>query len=336
MAAYQITANDLIVALQRNNVQSAAGSLITPNQIININTNTNIHTAAELNNLVIRKQNNYLVRLSDVGQAVLGVESDESSASVNGNKQSVVMGIIPLSTANPLDVPKAVIAQLPELEKTAPADVKIHLVWNSSKFIAASLHDVRKTIFEACLFVFAIIFLFLANFRAGLIPLSLMCVCAVMLILGYTLNVLTFLAWVLGIGLVVDDVIVVLENIHRHISSLGKTPENAAIIGTKEIGFAIVAMTLTLAAVYAPIGFINDMTGLLFREFAFTLAAAVIISGFIALTLSPMMCAKLLKHEVQASRFSLIVDHFFNTIISAYKKYLLLAINHRKLLLGLL
>ena len=339
MAAHQITANDIIVALQKNNIQSAAGSLITLNQIININTNTDIHTAAELNNLVIRKQNNYLVRLSDVGQAVLGVESDESSASVNGNKQSVIMGIIPLSTANPLDVSKAVIAQLPELEKTAPADIKIHLVWNSSKFIAASLHDVRKTIFEACLFVFAIIFLFLANFRAGLIPfatipLSLMGVCAIMLILGYTLNVLTFLAWVLGIGLVVDDAIVVLENIHRHIS-LGKTPENAAIIGTKEIGFAIVAMTLTLAAVYAPIGFINDMTGLLFREFAFTLAAAVIISGFIALTLSPMMCAKLLKHEVQASRFSLIVDHFFNTIISSYKKYLLLAINHRKLLLGL-
>lgn len=339
MAAHQITANDILAALQENNIQSAAGSLITPNQIINITTNTDIHTAAELNNLVIRKQNNYLVRLSDVGHAVLGVESDESSASVNGNKQSVIMGIIPLSTANPLEVSKAVIAQLPELEKTAPADIKIHLVWNSSKFIAASLHDVKQTIFEACLFVFAIIFLFLANFRAGLIPfvtipLSLMGVCAVMLILGYTLNVLTFLAWVLGIGLVVDDAIVVLENIHRHIS-LGKAPENAAIVGTKEIGFAVVAMTLTLAAVYTPIGFINDMTGLLFREFAFTLAAAVFISGFIALTLSPMMCAKLLKHERHASRFSQIVNHFFSTIISAYKKYLLLAINHRKILLGI-
>jgi multidrug efflux pump len=339
MAAHQITASDIMTALQQNNIQSASGSLISPNQIININTNTDIHTAAELNNLVIRKQNNYLVRLSDVGQAVLGVESDETSATVNGNKQSVIMGIVPLSTANPLDVSKAVIALLPELEKAAPTDIKIHLVWNSSKFIAASLHDVKQTIFEACLFVFAIIFLFLANFRAGLIPLvtiplSLMGVCAAMLILGYTLNVLTFLAWVLGIGLVVDDAIVVLENIHRHIS-LGKTPENAALIGTKEIGFAIVAMTLTLAAVYAPIGFINDMTGLLFREFAFTLAAAVIISGFIALTLSPMMCAKLLKHERQASRFSLNVDHFFNITIAAYKKHLLLAITHRKIILGI-
>lgn len=338
MTAHQITASDIMAALQQNNIQSASGSLITPSQIININTNTDIHTAAELNHLVIRKQNNYLVRLSDVGVAVLGVESDESSATVNGNKNSVVMGIVPLSIANPLDVSKAVIALLPELEKAAPTDIKIHLVWNAAKFIAASLHDVKKTIFEACLFVFTIIFLFLASFRAGLIPfvtipLSLMGVCAAMLALGYTLNVLTFLAWVLGIGLVVDDAIVVLENIHRHIS-LGKTPENAAIIGTKEIGFAIIAMTLTLAAVYTPIGFINDMTSLLFREFAFTLAAAVIISGFIALTLSPMMCAKLLKHEQHASRFSLKVNHFFNVTIAAYKKYLLLAITHRKIMLG--
>lgn len=339
MAAHQITASDIMTALQQNNIQSASGSLITPNQIININTNTDIHTAAELNNLVIRTQNDYLVRLSDVGQAVLGVESDETSATINGNKQSVIMGIVPLSTANPLDVSKTVLTLLPELEKAVPADIKIHLVWNAAKFIAASLHDVKKTIFEACLFVFTLIFLFLANFRAGFIPfvtipLSLMGVCAIMLALGYTLNVLTFLAWVLGIGLVVDDAIVVLENIHRHIS-LGKTPENAAIIGSKEIGFAIIAMTLTLAAVYMPIGFITDMTGLLFREFAFTLAAAVIISGFIALTLSPMMCAKLLKHESQASRFSLKVDHFFNITISAYKKYLLLAITHRKIMLGI-
>lgn len=339
MTAHQITASDIITALQQNNIQSASGSLITPNQIININTNTDIRTVAELNNLVIQKKNNYLVRLSDVGQAVLGVESDESSANVNGNKQSVIMGIVPLSTANPLDVSKVVIALLPTLEKSAPADIKIHLVWNTSKFIAASLHDVKKTIFEACLFVFCILFLFLANFRAGLIPLvtiplSLMGVCTAMWALGYTLNVLTFLAWVLGIGLVVDDAIVVLENIHRHIN-LGKTPENAAIIGTKEIGFAIIAMTLTLAAVYAPIGFINDMTGLLFREFAFTLAAAVIISGFIALTLSPMMCAKLLKPEQQASRFSLKIDLFFKITITAYKKYLLLAINHRNIILGM-
>ncbi|MGB8286067.1 MAG: efflux RND transporter permease subunit [Candidatus Aquirickettsiella gammari] len=342
MAAYQVTASDILNALQQNNIQAAPGSLRTPWQTISISANTDRQTAAQLNNLVIRQQNNYLVRLSDVGQVVLGVQSDQASATVNGNKQSVIVGIVPLSTANPLDVSKTVTALLPQLKAAVPADMKVQLIWDASQFIAASLNDVRHTIFEACFCVLAIIFLFLASFRAALIPLvtiplSLIGVCAAMLALGYTLNVLTFLAWVLAIGLVVDDAIVVLENIHRHIT-LGKTPQNAAILGTQEIGFAIIAMTLTLAAVYAPIGFVQDMTGLLFREFAFTLAASVIISGFIALTLSPMMCAKLLKHQVHPSRFNLKIDLLFNTILHTYKKYLTLTIQHRKtiLVVGLL
>ncbi|MFM2323019.1 MAG: hypothetical protein RLZZ225_1172, partial [Pseudomonadota bacterium] len=338
MAAHQVTASDILNALQQNNIQAAPGSLRTPWQTINISANTDRQTAAQLNNLVIRPQNNYLVRLSDVGQAVLGVQSDEVSASVNGNQQSVIVGIVPLSTANPLDVSKAVLARLPQLKTAIPANMKVQLIWDASQFIAASLSDVRHTIFTACLFVLAIIFLFLGSFRAALIPLitiplSLIGVSAAMLALAYTLNVLTLLAWVLAVGLVVDDAIVVLENIHRHIA-LGKTPENAAILGTREIGFAIIAMTLTLAAVYAPIGFIQDMTGLLFREFAFTLAAAVIISGFIALTLSPMMCAKLLKHQTHPSRFSLKIDQLFNATLGIYKKYLTLAIQHRKTILA--
>ncbi len=338
MAAYQVTASDMLNALQQNNIQAAPGSLRTPWQTININANTDRQTAAQLNNLVIRQQNNYLVRLSDVGQAVLGVQSDETSVTVNGNKQSVIVGIVPLSTANPLDVSKAVRALLPQLKTAVPANMKVQLIWDASQFIAASLSDVRHTIFEACFFVLATIFLFLGSFRAALIPLvtiplSLIGVCAAMLTLGYTLNVLTLLAWVLAIGLVVDDAIVVLENIHRHIA-LGKTPQNAAILGTQEIGFAIIAMTLTLAAVYAPIGFIQDMTGLLFREFAFTLAASVIISGFIALTLSPMMCAKLLKHQAHPSRFSLKIDQLFDATLRAYKKYLTLTLQHPKTILG--
>lgn len=339
MAAYQVTASDILNALQQNNIQAAPGSLRTPWQTININVNTDRQTAAQLNHLVIRHQNNYLVRISDVGQAVLGVQSDKMSTVVNGNKQSVIVGIVPLSTANPLAVSKAVTALLPQLKAAAPAKMKVQLIWDASQFIAASLNDVRHTIFEACFFVLAIIFLFLGSFRAALIPLitiplSLIGVCAAMLALTYSLNVLTFLAWVLGIGLVVDDAIVVLENVHRHIA-LGKTPQNAAIVGTREIGLAIIAMTLTLAAVYTPIGFIQDMTGLLFREFAFTLAASVIISGFIALTLSPMMCAKLLKHEAHPSRFSLKIDQLFNATLRAYKKYLTLAIQHRKTVLGM-
>ena len=293
MAAHQVTASDVMNALNQNNVQAAPGTLQSTWQTINISANTDMTTAEQFNNLVIRQQNNYLVRLSDVGHAVLGIQSDQTDASINGNKQVAVMGIVPLSTANPLTVANTVKALLPQLQADAPDDIKLNVVWDSSKFIAESIHDVERTFFEACLFVLIVIFLFLGTLRATLIPLitiplSILGVCGAMLVLGYTLNALTLLAWVLAIGLVVDDAIVVLENIHRHIEQ-GLSPYKAAVVGAKEIGFAIVAMTLTLAAVYAPIGFINDMTGVLFREFAFTLAAAVVISGFVALTLSPMM-----------------------------------------------
>ena len=163
MAAYQVTASDILNALQQNNIQAAPGSLRTPWQTISISANTDRQTAAQLNNLVIRQQNNYLVRLSDVGQVVLGVQSDQASATVNGNKQSVIVGIVPLSTANPLDVSKTVTALLPQLKAAVPADMKVQLIWDASQFIAASLNEVRHTIFEACFCVLAIIFLFLAS-----------------------------------------------------------------------------------------------------------------------------------------------------------------------------
>ncbi|MDQ8039867.1 MAG: efflux RND transporter permease subunit, partial [Rickettsiella sp.] len=337
MAAHQVTASDIINALNQNNVQAAPGTLQSTWQTINISANTGMKTAAQFNNLIIRNQNNYLVRLSDVGHAVLGVQSDQMDASINGNKRAVVLGIVPLSTANPLTVATTVKALLPQLQANAPDNIKLNLIWDASTFISESVHDVERTFFEACLFVFIVIFLFLGTFRATLIPLitiplSILGVCTAMLVLGYSLNILTLLAWVLAIGLVVDDAIVVLENIHRHIEQ-GLTPFKAAIVGAKEIGFAIIAMTLTLAAVYAPIGFINDMTGVLFREFAFTLAAAVVISGFVALTLTPMMCSKLLNHQVKPSSFISRIDTFINSLTLTYKKYLTQILKHRKAIL---
>lgn len=337
MAAHQVTASDIINALNQNNVQAAPGALQSNWQTINISANTDMTTAAQFNNLIIRNQNHYLVRLSDVGHAVLGIQSDQISASINGNKQAAVLGIVPLATANPLTVANTVKALLPQLQADAPDNIKLNLIWDSSKFISESVHDVERTFLEACLFVFIVIFLFLGTFRATLIPLitiplSILGVCAAMLALGYTLNILTLLAWVLAIGLVVDDAIVVLENIHRHIEQ-GLSPFKAAIIGAKEIGFAIVAMTLTLAAVYAPIGFINDMTGVLFREFAFTLAASVVISGFVALTLSPMMCSKLLRHEIKPFSFMLKIDTLLNGLTNTYRKYLTLILKYRKAVL---
>ena len=339
MAAHHITATDITNALAQNNVQAAPGNLRTPWETIKIDANTDMTSAEQFNNLVIQNKNNYLVRLSDVGHAVLGVQSDQMDAAVKGNHQAIIMGIIPLSTANPLTVANAVKALLPQLQDNIPSDIKIHVVWDSSKFIAESVHDVKRTFFEACLFVFIVIFLFLGTLRATLIPLitiplSIFGVCTAMLVLGYTLNTLTLLAWILAIGLVVDDAIVVLENIHRHIEQ-GLSPFQASIVGAKEIGFAIIAMTITLAAVYAPIGFINDMTGILFREFAFTLAAAVIISGFVALTLSPMMCSKLLSHSAKPWAFMVKIESLLNRLTQAYKNALTLMLRRRKLVLSL-
>jgi multidrug efflux pump len=338
MAAHQVTANDISKALTQNNVQAAPGSIKSTWQTLNINTNTDMTSAAQFNNLIIRNEKNYFVRLSDVGNAVVGVQSDQMDARINGNKQAVVMGVVPLATANPLDVTHHVKDLLPQLQANAPEGIKVNLIWDSAKFIAESIHDVKQTFFEALLFVFIVIFLFLGTLRATLIPLitiplSILGVCAAMLILGYTLNVLTLLAWVLAIGLVVDDAIVVLENIHRH-NGLDHSPLQAAIIGAREIGFAIVAMTLTLAAVYAPLGFINDLSGLLFREFAFTLAAAVMISGFIALTLSPMMCAKLLNHTSKPTIFVVKIEQALHFLATVYQKCLQRLFQHKKKVLA--
>ncbi len=333
MAAHQVTASDVLQAIKRNNVQAAPGSLTSTWQTITIRANTDMVNADQFNHLVIRNQNGYLVRLSDVGQAVLGVQSTDSVANVNGNPRTAVLGIVPLATANPLTVANSVKALLPELQaEAAPTSIKVQLMWDSSRFITESIYDVTRTFIEACLFVFFVIFIFLASFRATLIPLvtiplSILGVCTIMLVLGYSLNVLTLLAWVLAIGLVVDDAIVVLENIHRH-QKQGLPAIDAALKGTQEIAFAIIAMTLTLAAVYAPIGFINDMTGLLFREFAFTLAAAVIISGVISLMLSPMLCAKLLAHEKPESEFERRSNAYFNRLTQRYRRGLAWVMQH--------
>jgi multidrug efflux pump len=338
MAAHQVTASDIINALTQNNIQAAPGSLQSNWQTIDIKAKTDISTAAQFNNLIIRNANNYLLRLQDVGQAVLGIQSDQTEVNVNGNTQTVLMGIIPLATANPLTVANNVKSLLPQLQSNAPDNIKINLLWDSSKFISASIHDVKHTFFEACLFVCLIILLFLGSFRSALIPLvtiplSIFGVCSAMLFLGYSLNVLTLLAWVLAIGLVVDDAIVVLENIHRH-RAQGLAPVEAALTGAKEIGFVIIAMTLTLAAVYAPIGFINDMTGFLFREFAFTLAASVIVSGFVALTLSPMMCAKLLKPNAKSSHSRLNITQKLDHLTILYKKSLRRLLHHPKIVIS--
>ena len=229
---------------------------------------------------------------------------------------------------------------MPSIQTQLPAGLRATIALISTTFIRASIYEVAKTLIEAAAIVIVVIFLFLGNLRSTFIPivtipLSLIGVMIALMALGYSINLLTLLALVLGIGLVVDDAIVVVENIHRHIEE-GMTPFDAAIRGAHEIALPIIAMTITLAAVYAPIGFVSGVTGVLFREFAFTLAGAVIVSGFIALTLSPMMCSKLLRHEKSQSWFARTLDRSFLALRRAYKRRLHSTLNFRALTLLIL
>lgn len=325
MKAFGVTPNDVYLTLQTHNLQAAAGTIEGQWQEFNVTANTDMSTVEEFNNIVIKNKNGTLVRLRDVGRAQLSAQSITTSAVINGEK-SVVIAIIPTSDANPLAVAEAVKKLLPSIQKNLPADVKATINYDSTLFIADSIHEVFRTMIEAVIFVLIVIFLFLGSFRAIIIPvvtipLSLIGVSVIMYALGFSINTLTLLAWVIAIGLVVDDAIVVLENIHRHMED-GLAPIPASIVGAREIGFAIIAMTITLAAVYTPIGFTGGLTGILFTEFAFTLAGAVVISGFVALTLSPMMCSRLLSHESLSEGLPQKINQIFDKVVTSYKSLL--------------
>lgn len=325
MASLNLSPNDIMRTLSAENLQAAAGRLEGDWQEFNITANTDMETKEAFNNFVLRNDNGHLVRLKNVGNALLGAKNYRNSANINGQPTTVI-GIIPQSTANPLAVSQRVENIMPAIQQQLPQGIKAQVVYDSSIFIQESIKEVYKTIIEASILVIIIILLFLGSLRAVLIPvvtipLSLIGVCGIMLVLGYTINTLTLLAWVLAIGLVVDDAIVVLENIHRHLEA-GLKPLAAAIIGAREIGFAVIAMTFTLAAVYAPIGFTGGLTGILFSEFAFTLAGSVVISGFVALTLSPMMCSRILKHDSNSQGFAHKIDLLFMAITRKYKQIL--------------
>ena len=331
MTAHNVTIADVSNALTNNNKQSPTGYIKTAGNQINVTATTDLNTAAQFNNLVIKNNDGQPVYIKDVGKAELGPESDQFSATIN-NQNAIVVGVTPQPTANPLDVSTVVKTALARMKSELPADLRGNVDWDNSKFIAASITEVKKSILEAAFAVLLVMFIFLGSFRVLLIPaitipLSLIGVFALMLPMGFTLNTLTLLAMVLAIGMVVDDSIVVSENIHRHME-LGEGPFAAAINGTREIKFAIIAMTFTLAAVFAPIGFLTDITGSLFKEFAFTLASAIIISGLIALTLSPMMCSKFLSSHAKQSKFSRFVDNTFHKTVAVYRRLLTFVTAH--------
>ena len=298
LAAYQLSPQDVELALRRQNVEVPSGRIESLQREFTVLAETDLRTPQQFNDLIIKEANGYLVRLADIGHAELGALDERRVVRFNG-KPAIALGVVKQATANPLEVSEGVNKILPQIRASLPEGMEVKVAHDKSVFIAESIKNVYHTIGEAIVLVILIIFLFLRSIRATLVPLvtipvSLIGAFALMYALGFSINTLTLLALVLAIGLVVDDAIVMLENIFRHVEE-GMSPVKAALLGSREISFAIVAMTITLAAVYAPIGFMTGITGRLFTEFAWTLAGAVIVSGFVALSLSPMMCSKLLQ-----------------------------------------
>jgi multidrug efflux pump len=325
LAAFRLTTQDVEDALRRSNVEVPAGRIESRQREFNVTTATDLQRPAEFAQVVIRTVNGQPVRIGDVAQVRQGPASERTATRLNG-KDAITLGVIRNATANPLELSAGVREMIPKIKASLPPGIEIDIANDNSVFIDRSIQAVFTTILEAVVLVALVIFVFLRTIRASIIPLitipvSLVGTFALMALFGFTINTLTLLALVLAIGLVVDDAIVVLENIYRHIEE-GKAPLEAAIIGSKEIGFAVVAMTLTLAAVYAPLAFAPGRTGRLFTEFALVLAGAVVVSGFVALTLSPMMCSKLLKHNPNPWFFDRWIERGLLALTRGYSKLL--------------
>ncbi|MGB6949053.1 MAG: efflux RND transporter permease subunit, partial [Methyloceanibacter sp.] len=334
MAALGVTPLDIRAALASNNFTSAPGQVKGDFVQTNIDAKTSLNDPAAFGRLVVISKGDALIRLSDVAEIELGPQSADSSSVFDGLK-AVFIGVYATPTANPLTVITDVRKVVPEIQRELPVGLEAAIAYDATNFIRASLWEVAKTLVEAALIVIVVIFLFLGNLRSTIIPivtipLSLVGVLGLLLALGYSINLMTLLALVLAIGLVVDDAIVVVENIYRHIEE-GKRPMEAALIGAREIVYPVIAMTITLAAVFAPIGFVSGLTGALFKEFAFTLAAAVIVSGVVALTLSPMMCSRLLKphNSGGGGRFTRFLDRMFDGLKDRYQRRLTRSLNYR-------
>ncbi|SEQ42926.1 multidrug efflux pump [Amphritea atlantica] len=325
MAAYQVIPQDIENALRSQNVEIPAGRIESDQREFSVLAKTDLNTIEQFEDIIIRNDNNYAVRVRDVARVEIAPEDERRKSRFKG-KSAVALGVVKQSTANPLDVSNGIQERLPQITAALPEGVNVEIAYDSSIFISESIKSVFKTIFEASVLVIAVIFFFLRNLRATLIPvitipLSLIGSFALMLAMGFSINTLTLLAMVLAIGLVVDDAIVMLENIYRHVEE-GLSPIQAAFKGSKEIGFAVIATTLTLVAVFAPVAFTPGRTGKLFTEFALTLAGGVLVSGFIALSLSPMMCSRLLHHEKRHSAIFNLIEGWIQGLTNGYQSLL--------------
>ncbi|MEW5862535.1 MAG: efflux RND transporter permease subunit [Pseudomonadota bacterium] len=334
LAGYGLTPQDVENALRRQNVEIPAGRIESAEREFTVLTEADLRTVEQFNDMILAESRGYPVRLRDVGHASLGALDERNVVRVNGNP-AVGLGVVKQSTANTLEVARAVKAELARMQQTLPAGMTLAVAFDSSVFIEHSIAAVYRAMGEAVLLVVLVIFLFLRSLRATLIPfvaipVSLVGAVFVLYLFGFTINVLTLLGLVLAIGLVVDDAIVVLENCHRHVE-MGKPPLAAAVEGSREIAFAVVAMSLTLTAVFAPVAFVPGNTGRLFAEFALTVAAAVAVSGFVALTLTPMMCSRILRAHERHGGLYLAMERFFHAMIAGYRRLLARALGARAL-----
>ena len=338
MAARGVSPSDVHDALSRNNYLSALGSTKGSMVSVNLVANTDLRTPDEFRQMVVKQQNGVVVRLGEIADVVLGAENYDQDVRFNG-ETATFMGIWVLPTANSLEVIRNVRQALPAIQAQLPTGMKLGVPYDSTEYIQDAINEVLHTLVETLLIVVVVIFLFLGSFRSVLIPviaipISLIGAVFLMLLAGFTINLLTLLAIVLSVGLVVDDAIVMVENVERHLH-LGKTPFQAAKDAARELVGPIIAMTITLAAVYAPIGIQGGLTGALFREFAFTLAGAVVVSGVVALTLSPMMGSKLLRSGDTERGFAGIVNRRFESVRNLYSRLLDGTLKYRPVVLTL-
>ena len=334
LAAYNLTVQDVENAIRAQNTEIPSGRIESLDREFTVLAKTALQTPTEFENIVVKESDGFQVRLSQVARVEVAAADVRRSATYNG-ETSISLGVVKQATANPLEVAAAVRKALDDLAPSLPEGMASFVGYDTSVFIAESIRSVYETIVEAIVLVVLVIFVFLRTVRASFIPvvtipIALITSFAIMLMFGFSINTLTLLAMVLAIGLVVDDAIVMLENIYRHIE-MGKTPFQAAIDGSREITFAVIAMTLTLIAVYAPVSFAEGRTGKLFLEFALTLAGAVVVSGFVALTLTPMLCSKLLRHETSQSRLQRWLGDRLDDLDAGYKKLLQRALARQRM-----
>ena len=337
LAGFKLTPQDVENALRAQNIEVPAGRVESRDREFTVLAETDLREPEEFAQIIVKSTDEFLVRLGDVARIELGADSARFRARFN-RRNAVPLGVIKQAVANPLDISNALKVLLPEITRTLPEGMRVEMAYDSTVFIRESIDEVYVTVVEAVVLVMLVIFLFLRNWRAVIIPLvtipvSLIGAFALMNLFGFTINTLSLLAMVLAIGLVVDDAIVMLENIYRHIEE-GMRPFEAALKGSSEIGFAIIAMTLTLAAVYLPFAFSTGRSGMLFIEFALTLAGAVLVSGFTALTLSPMMCSKLLRHSNKHGRLFEFGERILQGLDQGYRTLLDRVLGLRWLTIG--